>query len=67
MLSSRSQRERELWNFCKNEYKTDPEYAFHGFMERKESKKSNFHKLMRTITSIFCGGSFRTYGYRQSH
>ena len=56
MLSTRSQRERELWNFCQNEYKTDSVYAFNGFMEKKKGKKADFKKLLKTITSIFYKG-----------
>ena len=34
-----SRQERELWNFCKDEFKNDAEFAYSQYMERKNDKK----------------------------
>ena len=40
MFLMRSRQERELWDFCKNEFKNDAEFAYFQYMERKNNKKS---------------------------
>ena len=34
-----SRQERELWNFCKDEFKNDAEFAYSQYMEKKNNQK----------------------------
>ena len=47
-----SKEERELWDFCKNEFKNDAEFAYSQYMERKNNNKSRIFDFSLSFLSL---------------
>ena len=47
-----SRQERELWNFCKDEFKNDAEFAYSQYMERKSNKISQIFDFSLSFLSL---------------
>ena len=47
-----SRQERELWNFCKDEFKNDAEFAYSQYMERKNNKISQIFDFSLSFLSL---------------
>ena len=52
MFLMRSRQERELWDFCKNEFKNDAEFAYSQYMERKNNKKLRLFDISLDFISL---------------
>lgn len=49
MFISQRKRNQELWEFCKMEYKNDPEFAYAKYTEEKNSLLERIKKYFNSL------------------